>query len=111
MLCGMPQKILSACLLTKYIKCSVRGVAVRPSYIWVARWLRVFMIIEKVSFGNNAGVACLKARVLFIEVLGKTMKGSRGSSSQFESYRYIILHGEVSLTFLKSRFHFLHQQI
>ena len=95
----MPQKILSSCLLIKFIKCSVRRVAVRPSYIWVAQWLRMITIIEKVRTGNDADVARLKGGVLFIEVLGKTMKGSRGSSSQVQCYRYIILHREVSLTF------------
>jgi hypothetical protein len=61
----MPQKILSACLLTKYTKCSVWRVAVRSSCIWVARWLNVITIIEKVRTGNIAEVARLKAGVLF----------------------------------------------
>jgi len=61
----MPQKILSACLLTKYIKCSVWRVAVPSSCMWVGRWLKVITIVEKVRNVNNAKVARLKAGVLF----------------------------------------------
>ena len=63
----MPQKILSTCLLTKFAQCSVRRVAVHPSYtcIWVARWLEVNTIIQKVRTGNKADVARLKAGLLF----------------------------------------------